>query len=479
MEKGRVAAKIAFMRCNMSSEWKKPWGDDPRVAQAMALLDQVASEMSGDLNSPRAADPKQAAAYEKRLEQFAQLRAGALYYPYLATGRGNGPWVELADGSVKLDFICGIGVHGAGHGDRGLRARGVEASLLDTVMQGNLQQHNACVDLCQKLVNLARESGAAIEHVTLSTSGAMSNENALKLAFHQKPGRGRVIAFEHCFAGRTLALSQLTDKAAYRVGLPTTVNVDYLPFFDSQDPRGSTSRALVALEAILARYPQQHAALWLELVQGEGGYNVGDSYFLRAICERARAAGLAVIFDEVQTFGRTTRPFAFQHFLLDDLADIVTIGKITQACATLYTANYRPGPGLISQTFTAGTWEILAAMEVLDRLVGGGHFGAAGRNAQIFERFKAGFERIAKAYPRTIHGPWGVGGMLAVTPLEGTADQAKRFAQLCYDEGLMGFIAGSQPTRVRFLPPLLIVTDEQIDLGLSLLERAVVKLMQP
>lgn len=461
----------------MNGQWSKPWGPDPRVEQAIELLNQVAHDQAREFTGPRAADPAKAAAYEKRLEQFAQLRAGALYYPYLATGRGHGPWVELADGSVKLDFICGIGVHGAGHADAGLRACGVHAAMLDTVMQGNLQQHDVCVDLCQMLVDLARQGGSAIEHVTLSTSGAMANENALKLAFHHHPGRGRVIAFEHCFAGRTLVLSQLTDKAAYRVGLPQTVAVDYLPFFDQSDPRGSTARALAQLETYLARYPQQHAAIWLELVQGEGGYNVGDSFFLRAVCERARAAGMAVIFDEVQTFGRTTRPFAFQHFLLDDLADIVSIGKITQACATLYTGEYRPSPGLISQTFTAGTWEILAGMDILSRL-SARHFGPSGRNVQIFERFRAGFEWIAQKYPGSIQGPWGIGGMLAVTPLDGTAEQARQFAQLCYDEGLLGFIAGSNPTRVRFLPPLLIVTDEQIALGLSLLERAVVKLLE-
>ncbi len=68
--------------------------------------------------------------------------------------------------------------------------------------------------------------------------------------------------------------------------------------------------------------------------------------------------------------------------------------------------------------------------------------------------------------------------MIAATPLDGTADQAKRLAQLCFEEGLMGFVAGSDPTRIRFLPPLLVVTDEQIDVGLELLERAVVRLRE-
>lgn len=461
----------------MSGDWKRPWGDDPRIARALELLQQVATEQQQDLQRVQPADPRRVSAYDERLKQFAELRGGGLYYPYLATGRGNGPWVELGDGSVKLDFISGIGVHGAGHGDAGLRAAGIEAAMLDTVMQGNLQQFDVSVDLCQRLVDLACESGADLRHVTLSTSGAMANENALKLAFHHGPGRPRLVAFEHCFAGRTLALSQLTDKAAYRVGLPPTLSVDYLPFFDTNDPAGSTGRTLAALETIVARYPQQHAAIWVELIQGEGGYNVGDTNFLRLLSQRARDAGMVVIFDEVQTFGRTTRPFAFQHFGLDDLVDVVTIGKISQACATLYRPAFKPGPGLISQTFTAGTWEILAALEILDRFDSIGSFGAGGRNQRIHERFSSGLEKLAEQYPGSISGPWGIGGMLALTPLDGSAAVAKRLAELCFEEGLMGFVAGAEPTRLRFLPPLLVVTDEQIDEALRLLEQALVRLL--
>ncbi len=65
----------------------------------------------------------------------------APYFPYLASGLGNGPWVELADGSVKLDFISGIGVYGLGHSDPAMVDASVAGAIEDVVMQGNLQQH--------------------------------------------------------------------------------------------------------------------------------------------------------------------------------------------------------------------------------------------------------------------------------------------------------------------------------------------------
>jgi acetylornithine aminotransferase len=83
------------------------------------------------------------------------------------------------------------------------------------------------------LTDLACETGAKLEHCFLSTSGAMANENSLKNRFSKEAAAAdRVIAFEHCFAGRTLAAGAAftADKAAYRQGLPNILNVDYIPF---------------------------------------------------------------------------------------------------------------------------------------------------------------------------------------------------------------------------------------------------------
>ena len=454
-----------------------PWLDDARFQEGLRLLKEVAAERCQAVEGivPPATD--QMPAYEQRLQQFGELRGGKLYFPYLSGGDGNGAWVKLKDGSVKLDFITGIGVHGLGHNHPGLMECGVIAAMLDTVLQGHLQQSDLSVDLAEQLVQLAKAQGANLPHVMLTTSGAMANENALKLAFHQRRGTYRVLAFEHCFAGRTLALTRLTDKPAYRVGLPQTLCVDHLPFFNAARPEESTQVAMTRLDEYLRRFPGEHGAIWLEVIQGEGGYNVGQRDFFVKILTVARKHQIPIIFDEVQTFGRTYQPFAFQYFGLDEFADIVTIGKISQICATFFGPDYQPGPGLVSQTFTGGTWEILASQVVLDTLQTQGHFGEGGRNQQIFDRFASGLDALAKKFPGELTGPWGLGGMIATTPMQGTPAQAKRLVEICYEEGLICFVAGSDPARVRFLPPIGVVTDEQIDLGLEIFERSLVRLL--
>src|SRR6185312_3285962 len=218
---------------------------------------------------PRPAIDELKQAYSQSLQQFAELRGGPLYYPYLASGIGRGPLVELADGSVKYDMITGIGVHYLGHSHPLLLDSSIDAALNDTIMQGNLQQNEPSLEVCRRLVDFAIQSGAPLKHAFLTTSGAMANENALKLVLSKKSPASRILAFEHTFAGRSFVLSQITDKPAYRAGLPTVINVDYVPFFDYNCPKESTQKAVSVLQSHLVRYPKQHAVMWMELVLGE------------------------------------------------------------------------------------------------------------------------------------------------------------------------------------------------------------------
>ncbi|HMP70999.1 MAG TPA: aminotransferase class III-fold pyridoxal phosphate-dependent enzyme, partial [Pirellulaceae bacterium] len=245
--------------------------NDPRVLEAKRLILEAVNEHRSAITQISEADPNLKVDYDAMLAAFGKIRGGNLYFPYLASGVGNGPFVELADGSVKLDFITGIGVHGFGHSDPRLIRAGIDAALADTVMQGNLQQGTISYEFAKLLVSLARESGSNIEHCFLSTSGAMANENALKIAFQKHFPAKRVLAFDHCFAGRTLALAQVTDKAAYRIGLPETIAVDYLPFFDQKNAQESTRRTIQVMRELLHRHPNDYACLWTELIQGEGG----------------------------------------------------------------------------------------------------------------------------------------------------------------------------------------------------------------
>ncbi len=447
--------------------------DDPRLAEAKRLILEAVAEHSSKIDEIKPPNPLLADDFQTLLDAFGSIRGGNIYFPYLSSGIGNGPFVELADGSVKLDFITGIGVHGFGHSHPFVVEAGVDAATSDTVMQGNLQQNVKSYDIFKLLTEIACESGAGLKNCIISTSGAMANENSLKIAFQKHHPANRVIAFEHCFAGRTLVLSQITDKPQNRVGLPDTIEVDYIPFLDPNDPDGSTERSVTRLKEHIARHPGKHANLWMELVQGEGGYYAGSHEFFKSLIDVAHEHDIAVIADEIQSFCRTTRPFAFQHFGLDKMVDLVTLGKISQVCATLYTDEYQPAPGLISQTFTASSWAIVAAQRMVKGLIENGNFGEDGRNVQLNNHFAKGLKAIDDKYPDCVSGPYGIGGMVAFTPFNGEFEVAKDMVNRMFHKGLMSFFAGRDPTRVRFLIPIGIVEEKHIDLACGIIEDCV------
>jgi 4-aminobutyrate aminotransferase-like enzyme len=468
---------------------------DPAIAQAKHLMLQSLAAHQKPLAAIRPPDPARKIPYDDLINHFNSARGGNLFFPYLGSGFGNGPFVELADGSVKLDFINGIGVHHFGHSNAKLIAAALDAALRDTIMQGNLQQNTESTKIAATLVQRANShvpqppsavssnnvplppsAVSSLAHCFLSTSGAMANENALKLAFHKRPNTTRVIAFEHTFAGRTLALSSLTDKAAYRIGLPPALEVDYLPYFDHANPEASTTRAVETLRHLLDRYPNQHAALWCELVLGEGGFYPGSEKFFQSLITLARSKNLLIVADEIQTFGRTPQLFAFQHFNLDP--DIVTMGKMLQICATLFTDALRPAPGIISQTFTASTSAIFAAQTILSDLLTPDLFGPAGKNTTLHNKFVDHFNAIATRHPAWIRGPYGLGGMIAFTPFDGAEEKTKKLLHALYQNGLIAFYNGSNPTRIRFLPPLPILTESHITVACQILESTMAQLAQ-
>lgn len=418
----------------------------------------------------RPALPGHAASYAETIAEFGRLRGGNLFFPFIGSGLGRGPFVELGDGSVKLDFINGIGALPFGHSHPQITDAALRAATTDAVMHGNLQQNSPGISFSRQLLALANQRQAVFDHCFISSTGVMAGENMLKIAFQARQPARRVLAFEGCFAGRTLAFSQITDKAAYRQGLPGTLEVDYVPFYDATDPEGSTARAVAALHRHLIRYPSQHAAFIYELVQGEGGFYPGTTPFFTALMRVCREHGILNLCDEVQSFARTPEPFAFQYFDLDDWVDGLWIGKSSQACATLFKSVHQPKPGLLSQTFTSSAVALAAGERVLDLLQSGGYFGNQGVIARRATEFHAGLDRLHTAHPDWVRGPYGVGAMTAFTPFEGKPAQAMAVVRRLFEHGVMTFVAGANPMRVRFLWPVGATETEHIELALGILE---------
>ena len=102
------------------------------------------------------------------------------------------------------------------------------------------------------------------------------------------------------------------SSAAGRVGIPLSVQVDYMPFYDQEHGQNSIDDALSRLQKFIDRYPGQHACFAMELIQGEGGFNIGPREFFEPLMKLCRANDIPVMVGEIQTFGRTGARFHCQ-----------------------------------------------------------------------------------------------------------------------------------------------------------------------
>lgn len=407
------------------------------------------------------------------------------WYAYVGSGMGNGPLVELLDGSVKWDMISGIGVHMFGHSNPQIVATALRAATSDTTMQGNLQFNADSIEFSELLLREAART-SKLKHCFLINSGALANETALKIAFQRNEPANRVIAFEHGFAGRTTTMAQIGDSAGARQGLPLNMQVDYVPFHDPTRGKESTREALHRLRQYIKRYPGQHACFAVELIQGEGGFRVAPREFFEPIMKLCRESGVAVWIDEIQTFGRTEQMYYFEQLGLGELIDIVTIGKMSQVCACLYTDSYNPKPGLLSATFTGSTVGFQVGRRMLEMLRDNGHYGADGRNAVLHDAFRDRAAQFIEAHPEwfpVIPHPLqgdaapleplgGVGGMMRFTPFAGEKAKVMKALSIMFEEGVIAFACGHGPCHIRFLPPIGVMDPGMFDDVFDITERA-------
>ena len=409
---------------------------------------------------------------------FFKLKGRGLFYPYMASGLGNGPLVELLDGSVKYDMITGIGVHFFGHSHEEFTDVMVDA-LPMSVMQGNLQPGIEQSNLIEKILSHVG-SECRLNHAWLVCSGTMANEMALKIVRQKNATASKILAFEHCFSGRSTAMQEITDNSKYRQGQPTYGFVDYLPFYDSEKGlQWSVDNTLKALKKYLSRNPDGYAALMVELVQGEGGFSFAPKEFYKKLFEEVKKSGLAVWVDEVQTFGRTGELFAYQTFELEKYVDIVTVGKLLQACMVLYTDEYNPKPGLVAGTFSGSTVALKSALKTLDILTEKGFLGKEGKINNLSKRFREGLEKLAKGSCKNLIGEIrAIGGMVAFEPMGGTAEDVKKVLFRLYENHVIAFSCGHGPYFVRMLPPFGAMEEFHVDEVCVQIEKTLLELSE-
>lgn len=415
--------------------------------------------------------PEITAQYLETLKGLEKLKGREMYFKYLSSGIGSGPFIELLDGSRKLDLITGIGINFFGHSHPALMEELLDGVTSD-VMQGNLQPGFESEEIIRTvLANVGTKS--RLKHGWLLGSGTMSNETALKIIRQKKYPATRMFAFADCFAGRSTAMQEISDNPKYREGQPTYGEVTHLPFFDPKLGL-ETSAALTVkrLEEEVLRQPGKYAGMMIEIVQGEGGIRYAPREWYVKVFEAAKKSGLAIWADEVQTFGRLESLFAYEHFDLAEYFDVVTVGKLLHACMALYTEEMNPRAGLVAGTFTGSAAALRTGRRVVEMLTRDGYYGPEGKIAKLSRHFERGIEKLKAGSCKGLIGEVRViGGMVGFGVLGQNLDDTKKFLMKLFAEGVVAFYAGHDPYVVRCLPPFGVMTETEIDLALSVIEK--------
>lgn len=441
------------------------------------LIDQLAAQVDKKnqaILGVRAANPELAHRMKAFGEKALKLRGRAMTYPYVGSGAGRGPYVELEDGSVKLDLINGIGVHLMGHGHSKVIRATIKGALSDVTNQGNLQMNKELLDLCELLVSKA-SINSKLKYCWTSTCGTMANENALKMARQKNSPARYIMAMEGAFAGRSTMMAEVTDNAAYREGLPEYQEVLRVPYYDKNNPR-SSELALARVKEHIAKHEKNIAAFVFEPMLGEGGYKVATREFFVPILELCKANKIAVWADEVQTFARTGELFAFETLGIGTYIDLCTIAKTAQIGATLYTEEYNPKPGLVAGTYAGATPALAAGLEILRIITEEGYLGPNGKISKIHNSFMSMLKNLCEGELKgLLADPEGQGLMIAVTPLDGSKEKVGALLQKLFQNGLIAFSCGKTPVRLRFLIPA-VMQEADVKVAGEILKKSILEM---
>jgi acetylornithine/N-succinyldiaminopimelate aminotransferase len=357
--------------------------------------------------------------------------------PPIALSHGSGCRVWDVDGASYLDLVAGIAVSSLGHAHPA-----VTAAVADQVQRiahtSNLYVNERAVELAERLAGLL---GGAGTRVFLCNDGATANEAAIKVAKRCRPGRGKFVAAERSFHGRTLGALALTGKAAAREPFaPFGLDVDFVPYGDA-----------AALEAMV---DEQTAAVVLEPTLGEAGVVLPPAGYLQSARRICDERGALLVLDEVQGgVARTGRWFAHQHD--DVLPDVVTVAKglggglPIGACLATGEAATALQKGDHGSTFGGNPVSCAATLAVLDVI----------KKEQLLDHVQTlGTQwaaALAAAGGDVVTSVRGRGLWLAMVVAEGLAPAVELAAR---DAGFI--VNAAAPDAVRLAPPLVLSADE-------------------
>ena len=386
-------------------------------------------------------------------------------YP-LVVQRGRGCVLEDVDGNRFLDFNAGIAVVAAGHGHPEVNAA-IHAQVDDVLHYCSSDFYlPAYADLCEKLAALAPFQTPVRSF--LCNSGTEAVEAAIKLARHHT-GRPNVIAFLGAFHGRSLgSLSLTASKARQRAGFGIlTPGSFHAPYWDPYNDDALTGAEYIE-QVLFTKLtdPSDVAAIFVEPIQGEGGYIVPPAGWLAKIRDLCDTHGIVMVIDEVQTgVGRTGTMWACEH---DDVEpDILCIGKglasglpLAGIIAKSDLMDWEPGGH--GSTF-GGNPVACAAASATIALV---ESSLAENAAKVGSHLLSALAELQAEQP-LIEQVRGRGLMIGIDmPDHDTADALQ---EALFRRGLLTLTCGERS--VRFAPPL-VVTIEQADVAIDILRDA-------
>ena len=404
-------------------------------------------------------------------------------YPLVAR-RGRGMRVEDVDGNEFLDFAAGIAVVSTGHCHPEVVAA-IQKQAAELIhISGTDFYCELMTDLAERLSAIAPMPGP--HKLFYGNSGAEAVECALKLARYHT-GRQQVISFFGAFHGRTMGALSLTgskpqQKRRFSPLVPGVTHIRY-PYAYRGCSGGAQEQEAFSMgcarfieeklfKTILA--PEEVAAIFVEPIQGEGGYVVAPDNFLRelrAICNRH---GILLVVDEVQCgAGRTGKWWAIQHSGVEP--DIVCMAKGIASGMPLGVCMARAEvmdwvPGSHASTFGGNPVSIAAALATMDILGREGIANAARMGEQMLERLRG----WTQTHPH-VGDVRGRGLMIGIELVKDKATREpatalrNRVEALAFERGLM--ILGCGETSIRLCPPL-IVSEQEATVALDILEEA-------
>lgn len=399
--------------------------------------------------------------------------------------KGDGALLTDIDGNTFLDFAGAIGTLNVGH----CPPRVVEAlhAQIDQYLHPcfHVMMYEPYIKLAEKLNSIT--PGNHSKKTFFLSTGAEAVENAVKIA-RKYTGRKGIISFERGFHGRTYMSMSLTSKVKpykYEFGpfAPETYKWPYPYYYRSEGlkDKDHDNTLLKRFETFFLSEvpPEEVAAVIMEPVQGEGGFVMPSSHFIKGVKALCEKHGILFIADEVQTgFGRTGKMFAMEHY--DVVPDLMTMSKSIGAGLPVSAVTGRadimdsPNIGEIGGTYGGSPLGCAAALEVIRTIE---EEGLLERANEIGSLFTEKFSDFPLKY-KQVGEVRSLGAMCAIEFVKDqeTKEPNKEIVQeilsKAHNRGLIIMSAGLYGNIIRLLSPL-VTTNELLDEGFSLLEEVI------